>query len=223
MKQILKRLFWHIPCNYILMFHHVASEPTIKCSSCVLDSDRFNRLIEDIRNSCVSLEQLEKSKYRKKFAITFDDGLEDTYSIAYPILKKYNIPFTIFVVTDFLNLPGYLTKPQLLEMCENPLVTVGAHGVSHEILSEMSYAQQKREIEESKRMLEKLIGKEVKYFAYSHGQYNADTLKLVKVYDNAFSVKGLPYNFITRNCKWQLPRINITDSTIEEKVASFDL
>ena len=42
--------------------------------------------------------------------ITFDDGYEDNYQNAYPILKKYGFTGTIFVITDFVsNQPNYLT------------------------------------------------------------------------------------------------------------------
>ncbi len=49
--------------------------------------------------------------------ITFDDGYVDNYTTAYPILKKYNLKATIFVVTGFLSKrKGYLTWDQLREM-----------------------------------------------------------------------------------------------------------
>ncbi len=218
MKQMLKKLFWNLPSNYILMFHHVVSEPAIKCSSCTLDTTRFELLIRRISSFCVSYDQLKKSGYRKRFVITFDDGLEDVYTVAYPILKKYQVPFIVFVVPNYLNQPGYLTTQQLLEMSKDSIVTIGSHGLSHECLSELDEKRQKIELEESKAVLEKMIHKPIRLFAYSHGRYNDITLALVKVYEAAFSVSGHPYNFITKRKKWELPRINITDKTIEDKL-----
>jgi peptidoglycan/xylan/chitin deacetylase (PgdA/CDA1 family) len=56
-----------------------------------------------------SLDDIDKSKlshfrfwFQKKFVnVSFDDGFQDVYTNAYPILKKYNIPFTIYLTTDF--------------------------------------------------------------------------------------------------------------------------
>ena len=45
----------------------------------------------------------------KPVLITFDDGYEDNYEYAYPILKKYNMIATFFLITDFIGRPGYLT------------------------------------------------------------------------------------------------------------------
>ena len=63
--------------------------------------------------------------------ITFDDGYVDNYTHAYPILKKYNLKATIFVVTGFLSKrKGYLTWDQLREMEKNG-ITIESHTVTH--------------------------------------------------------------------------------------------
>lgn len=52
---------------------------------------------------------VEKKHPRQKFVcFTFDDGYTDNYEIAYPIFKKYNIPFAIYITTDFPNLKAIL-------------------------------------------------------------------------------------------------------------------
>ncbi|MFC2340938.1 MAG: polysaccharide deacetylase family protein, partial [Selenomonas artemidis] len=70
--------------------------------------------------------------------ITFDDGYVDNYTTAYPILKKYNLKATIFVVTGFLSKrKGYLTWDQLREM-EQHGITIESHTVTHAPLPELS-------------------------------------------------------------------------------------
>ena len=151
---------------------------------------------------------------RNPCTITFDDGLKDVYRVAYPELKKRGIPFTIFVVTDFLNQEGYISTDELLELAADPLVTIGSHGVTHNILKGMPQENQQFELKDSKERLEALLEKPVRYFAYSHGQFDGTTLEILrkeKCYDFAFAAGGGVTNWITRKDNMALPRINCED------------
>ena len=54
----------------------------------------------------ISFEQIDQiAGIKKPVIITFDDGYENNYTYAYPILKKYNFTATIFVCTDFIDKP----------------------------------------------------------------------------------------------------------------------
>ncbi len=212
-KNIIRKIMYALPSSYVLMFHHVTSEPEIQCSGCVLDEDKFYEITDMI--SCFdSLENVLRQPSGRKAAITFDDGLADVYTVAYPYLIQKGIPFTIFPVTDFLDKPGYITTAQLAEMSKNPLVTVGSHGVSHEIFTKMSSAQKKDELVRSKALIEDKIGRTVNIFAYSHGQNDKETRRYAKCYKYALATSGRPLNFITKQ-KMRIPRINIENKTYE--------
>lgn len=107
-------------------------------------------------------------------AITADDGYHNFYENAYPILKKYNVPATIFVITDYIGRPGYLNWSQLREMSDSGLVTIGSHTKSHPWLPTASVDEEKihDEIAGSKEVLEKGLGKSVYYFCYPNGGFN---------------------------------------------------
>ena len=68
----------------------------------------------------------------RSVAITFDDGFANNYSVAYPILQRYGIPFTIFVSTGLLDCPGTLLWTERVKrsiyLCDQPSVTVGLLG-----------------------------------------------------------------------------------------------
>lgn len=154
-KDTLKRLYLgvlsHFPHNNIYEFHHVSSHPVVDLSPRKLDTEAFFRFVEK-HGPYLSLEKLTGEKKLKRYAaITFDDGLEDVYTIAYPYLAQKGIPFTAFVLSGKIGQPGYLTKEQLLEMAANPLVTIGLHGVDHTKLSEVDEETQRREVEGSKK------------------------------------------------------------------------
>jgi len=209
-----------MPASYVFMFHHVSLNPTVCKSSCMIDTEEFKQFVLRYSNCYASLGDVVKGS-RKKIAITFDDGLADIYSIAYPFLKEHKIPFTVFIVTDFIGKEGYITEEQLLVMAKDPLVTIGSHGVSHEIFTKMDSHQKKEELTQSKEYLEHLIETPISVFAYSHGQFDKETLKLVKCYDYAMSVKACPLNYFT-NKKYLLPRYNIEQKTYPSLQKIFD-
>ena len=217
LKKIIRDFLYLVPSSMILMFHHITENPMVKRSGCILSTELFYNQIEKYSNYD-TLENVLKRPSKLKIALTFDDGLEDLYTIAYPYLKKREIPFTIFIVPEFLDLPGYLTTEQLRKLGTDKLVTIGSHGLTHQILKGLEYEDQRKELIESKSKIENIIQKEVKFFAYSHGQYDKTTLILVGKYKNAFIAEcgKLPLNFWTTRNKKKIRRLNIENATYEE-------
>ena len=218
MFKFFRKYFYALPASYILMFHHIDNGSLIKRSGCMLNYQEFINLL-DSGLQFISLHDLLSLKklIPGKCSITFDDGLKDVYSVAYPELKKRNIPFSIFVITDFLGKKGYITNEELIELSKDPLVTIGSHGVSHELLPNMSYLKQMYELTESKRKLEAITNLHINYFAFSHGQYDKNTkriLKKHKFYNFVFGVRGYPLNIITKRWKYNLPRINFENNKV---------
>ena len=80
--------------------------------------------------------------------------------------------------TDIL--PAMLTEAQVREMAQSPYVTIGGHGLYHQILGLLPRRKQWKEIIENKKHLEELTGKPVEFFAYPDGHYNELTPALVK-------------------------------------------
>ena len=121
--------------------------------------------------------------------LTFDDGYQDNYDIAYPILKQENVPFAIYVTTGFIDnrIPMWwyqgdnwgISTESLKALDADPLCTIGAHTVSHSKLDTLSPEEQREEIMQSKQELEALLGHPIRHFSYPHGAYNADTLSII--------------------------------------------
>lgn len=136
--------------------------------------------------------------HKKKFvAVTLDDGYEDNYSIAWPLFRKYDIPFCIFVALDYVfndevrARHGGMTPQQLSEISSDPLCTIGAHTVSHCRLSSLPLHEQRREMEESKLSLESFLGRPVNAFAYPYGDYSSETANLASgIFEMAFAAWG---------------------------------
>ena len=123
--------------------------------------------------------------------ITFDDGYVDNYTTAYPILKKYNLKATIFVVTGFLGKrKGYLTWDQLREMEKNG-ITVESHTVTHAPLPQLPDERIREELVESKRQAEKELGHPIEFIAYPTGVHDLHIAEIAKEagYKGGFTVK----------------------------------
>ena len=150
--------------------------------------------IVSIDEAAEILERIQLSTVNCKLStfitLTFDDGYSDNYTLAYPLLKRLGIPFTVYVSTGFIDnkqemwwYPGEqlgMSSNELKEMNADPLCTIGAHAVNHLKLDTLTREQQYKEISESKQTLETLFGHEVKHFSFPHGAHNTDTLAICR-------------------------------------------
>lgn len=185
----------------VLTYHSVNdnnNSPDITVSQKNFDS----QIAYLIRNfNIVSIDKiLDECRYRTQLeddtiAITFDDGYKDNYTHAYPILKKYNAPFTIFVSTGYIDTTNMLTKEEIAAMHKDK-ITFGGHTVTHKVLSGLNREAATAEISGSKSALEQILKENVKYFAYPYGKKGRDftneTMQIVKEcgFTAAFSTKN---------------------------------
>lgn len=126
----------------------------------------------------VHLEDVEKGNLPKKpIVITFDDGHEDFYTTAWPLLKKYNFTAAEAIISGKMVLPENMTPEQIKEIAAQG-VEIMSHTVEHKELDKMSKASQLTELANSKKTLEDLLGKPVETIVYPAGKFNQKTLEL---------------------------------------------
>ncbi len=111
--------------------------------------------------------------------ITFDDGYEDNQRVAVPLLRKYGFHGIIFVITDNIGKPGYLTWEQMKAVQERA-INIGSHTMTHADLTKLDAAELARELQNSKASLEKGLGTRVDYIAYPYGGVNAQVIAATK-------------------------------------------
>ncbi len=122
----------------------------------------------------------EMSLPRKPIIITFDDGYEDFYTDVLPILKKYNVKATAYIVAGVVGRLNYMSRDEIRKAKESGLVEIGAHSMYHRYLKGLSYNEAKFEIEQSKINLENEFGVKVISFAYPYGAFDKQAIKLVQ-------------------------------------------
>jgi peptidoglycan/xylan/chitin deacetylase (PgdA/CDA1 family) len=92
--------------------------------------------------------------------ITFDDGYKDNFKYAFPILQKYHVKSTIFVVTGNIGVhSSYLDWRELKEMSQTGLVDIESHTAHHRNLTRLKESAIKQELSESKQILESRLQK----------------------------------------------------------------
>lgn len=112
--------------------------------------------------------------------VTFDDGLRDNYTTALPILRRYEIPATLYVAVGFIggSSPWIAPGPAAEMLNEDEVRAlaaagweIGAHTMTHPDLSQLDYDRCLSEVESSRDALERMTGAQIKTFAYPFGHY----------------------------------------------------
>ncbi len=107
----------------------------------------------------------------KAVALTMDDGYRDNFEQAFPILRKYNVPATLFLVTSTVDTAGHVTWDEVRYM-QPQGVGYGSHTVTHADLTTLPLARLDYELCESKRVLEGKLLERITAVAYPAGKYN---------------------------------------------------
>jgi len=124
---------------------------------------------------------------KKSVIMYFDDGFRDIYLNAYPVFKKHNLPFVLFITTDFINKgPLYLNWEEIRKMMD--LAEVGSHGVTHRDFRELNDEEVGREILISSKKLQEETGKKPIALSYPYGGYNQKIKELVRKAGYKFAV-----------------------------------
>lgn len=176
----------------ILMYHavHVMDPSEASNANLIVDPDLFEAQIKALSKAgyyFLTPEEAYKAftenalPAKKVVWLTFDDGNEDFYTIAYPILKKYKAKATNNVITGFVKKgnAGNLTVKQMKEMMAHGM-SFQSHTVNHPDLSATDKATQKVELTDSIDFLENKLNTKVNTIAYPSGRYNQTTLDLAK-------------------------------------------
>ena len=191
-KQILavsKQTPWEIPQGYdvpVLMYHGVTDDLWGMTELFVKPANMDEQIGYLVENGYTPI-WFEDLPYvdtiEKPVILTFDDGYMDNYTELFPILQKYGVKATVFVVTGTVdNNPRILTGEQIREMSDSGLVSIQSHTVTHPYLNSLTPEQQKWELEQSQKDIFAMTGKLPTVICYPSGQYNSTTLELAGQY-----------------------------------------
>lgn len=155
-------------------------------------------------------------------SLTFDDGWRSIYTNGLPLLKKYNLPSTQYLLTNTISYPDYMTVAMMQEF-KNQGSEIASHTVSHAHLNSLTTAQLTNELVTSQNSLRSWFGTTgvANNFATPYGEYNTTVVNEIKKYYRSHRSTDVGFNskdsFNVYNIKVQ----NITNTTTPAQVQTW--
>ena len=212
----------------ILMYHavHVMDPSEASNANLIVDPDLFEAQIKALAKAgyyFLTPEEAYKAftenalPAKKVVWLTFDDGVEDFYTIVYPLLKKYKMTATNNIITDFTQKEkeNVLTFDQIKEMKKAGL-TFESHTVNHPDLANSSLETQKNELVASKRLLDKVLDQNTSVIVYPSGRYSQVTIDQAKKADYKLGLTTKNGLASSADGLYSLKRVRILPTTTGE-------
>ncbi|MBA2561060.1 MAG: polysaccharide deacetylase family protein, partial [Propionibacteriales bacterium] len=154
-------------------------------------------------------------------ALTFDDGFEGLYHHAMPVITRYRLPATVFLVAQTLTKAGKpvdwvdtppdhelttLDEEQVLEM-QSAGVSFQSHSYAHADLTQLSFDDCVRDLRDSRELLESVLGQSVQMLAYPKSRHHEGVRAAASRagYTHAFSLPEAR----ERHGSYSIPRVGI--------------
>jgi peptidoglycan/xylan/chitin deacetylase (PgdA/CDA1 family) len=185
----------------ILMYHSISEQATPAYEPFTVSPDMFAEHIAYLRQhdyTVMTMTQLAQARYldegslpERPVVLTFDDGLADFYHSAFPVLKRYNISATLYIVTAYVNgtsqwlrskgeeMRPMLSWEQIREISAQG-IECGGHSHTHRQLDILSSASARDEIVRNKEELEQHLQHEISAFSYPYGYYTSAIQRMVR-------------------------------------------
>jgi peptidoglycan/xylan/chitin deacetylase (PgdA/CDA1 family) len=177
----------------VLMYHHVSNETPAVTSISPEKFEKHMAYLEE-HHQVLPLEVLvEKLRAKqslpdKAVAITFDDGYDNIYANAHPILKKYNFPYTVFINPPLIGkLKSQLDWTQVQSMAKQGVRFANHSSHHNHMLQRLPNKNEKawlkrtmKDINDAQQVLSSKLGVKKRYLAYPYGEYNLALRQAIK-------------------------------------------
>lgn len=190
----------------ILMYHRLSREQAQPYAVPVPAFTRHMRMLAASGAAVVSLDAasgMTKAARRSRHlqvCLTFDDGCEDFYTLAAPILSDHGFTAAVFMTTAFIGKTApfdgadttFLSRSMLQELHAAGF-DIQSHTATHRDLTTLSPDALMQEMSGSRSMLEDILGAPVHHVAYPYGRYNDSVVQ-------AAAGAGYRYGYCAGHC-----------------------
>ena len=191
----------------IFMYHHIQDVS----DNLSLSPAKFRSEVEYLSQNnyqVITLSELFNDTPGEKAVLTFDDGYKDVIDNALPVLKKFGFRGVVFIIVNNIGQSGYMSFDDL-RVLKNEGWEIGSHSLTHPDFKILSDELAKKQIVESKKILEDGLNIKIEYFCYPAGRYNETTVNLVKEAGYVGAVTIKPGTKNSKDKIFELKRIRI--------------
>jgi peptidoglycan/xylan/chitin deacetylase (PgdA/CDA1 family) len=215
------------PCTQtpVLMYHHIQEETAAKANgqaSLSVTPEFFRKQMEYLKTKSYSVIEMKQlvdffnngiALPKKSVLITLDDGYEDNYTNAWPILKEYGFKATIFTPTGLVDNPDYFSWSQMAEMKDN--IYFANHTWSHHS-STGTEAVLNKEIGMADTQLAEHGYNSEKIFAYPYGKSSSNDEKILNKYGYKLAFTTTYGRILCKAKRFDLPRVRIGNADLNK-------
>ena len=187
----------HVP---VLTYHRVAPLSAVGLTDLKVDPANFTAELAALREGgyhTIHQAQLFDALYKrsvlppKPIIISVDDGYVDDVTRILPALERFHMVATFFVITGRMTEPGFLNAGQIRQL-DQAGMDVGDHSAHHVDLRLLTASELRAETAGSRRVLDRVLGHPVYFFAYPFGYFNDAVVSAVRSagYSMAFTTAG---------------------------------
>lgn len=176
-----------------LMYHLILDEPYSSLESLFVRPSELESQIRALVEKGYNFVFADEYSYsdERTVIMSFDDGYIDNYTEMFPIIKKYNVKVTVFMITSYIGGADYLSRDMIKEMSESGLVSFQSHTHTHTVVTGADETKLRYEFSTSKNILEDITGREVKALCYPTGKYNSHAMSVASEYfDFAYTTES---------------------------------
>lgn len=198
----------------ILLYHHIDA----KYGRWYVSPGKFEKQLMYLAanyyhaiSMTVYLDAMEKGEALpdRSIVLTFDDGNLDNYLNAFPLLKRYGMTGTFFIISEDVGKPGHMTWEQITEM-QQAGMEIGAHTLHHPFLTHLPLWRAFIEIYGSKLELQWHLKLPITVFAYPYNDHNNGIVQLVRWAGFRGAVTVSPHSGDLPNSEFEIPRATVT-------------
>ncbi|ABR30244.1 polysaccharide deacetylase [Thermosipho melanesiensis] len=195
----------------IFIYHRFDDERYLSTNTWTSELEMHIKLVKKLGYSIWTLKDLEDYIYGNKkeenaVIFTIDDGYITTYTKAFPIFKKYNVPFSVFLYFGGVgHSKEYLSWDMVKKMADYG-VEFGHHSVSHDKFPFKNIDYFEKDLVEGLKIWKEHMGTSLKYYAYPYGYYNQEMIEVLKKHGFKLAFIQLSGAYSKEISPYEIPR-----------------